>query len=134
MKVSFIKPLPSGSTDCTVPSMLIMKYIDRTKTVDTISPESARTTGKAFGEFQAMLVDIDAELKESIPDFHNMEYRLRQLRDAVEADAAGRAGSVRVDFGRGQEAFCRRYISLGESAVYVHVKLHFDDFGVVLGA
>ena len=73
----------------------IMKYIDRTKTVDTISPESARTTGKAFGEFQAMLVDIDAELKESIPDFHNMEYRLRQLRDAVEADAAGRAGSVR---------------------------------------
>ena len=73
----------------------IMKYIDRTKTVDTISPESARTTGKAFGEFQAMLVDIDAELKESIPDFHTMEYRLRQLRDAVEADAAGRAGSVR---------------------------------------
>ena len=35
-----------------------------------------------------MLADIPDELGETIPDFHNMEFRLKQLRDAVAADAA----------------------------------------------
>ncbi len=42
-----------------------------------------------------MLVDIDKELKESIPDFHNMEFRLKQLHDAVEADPEGRVAEVK---------------------------------------
>lgn len=42
-----------------------------------------------------MLVDIDADLKESIPDFHNMEFRLRQLREAVAADPVGRVAEVK---------------------------------------
>lgn len=37
-----------------------------------------------------MLVDIPQQLAETIPDFHNMELRLRQLREAVAADKAGR--------------------------------------------
>ncbi len=32
---------------------------------------------------------------ETIPDFHNMELRLRQLREAVSADKAGRVASVK---------------------------------------
>ena len=41
-----------------------------------------------------MLADIPDKLGETIPDFHNMEFRLKQLRDAVAADAAGRKGST----------------------------------------
>ena len=50
--------------------------------------------GVAFGNFQAMLADIPDTLGETIPDFHNMEFRLKQLRDAVAADAVGRVKEV----------------------------------------
>ena len=33
--------------------------------------------GEAFGSFQAMLADIPETLGETIPDFHNMEFRLK---------------------------------------------------------
>ena len=42
-----------------------------------------------------MLADIKTELTESIPDFHNMEFRLRQLDEAVAADPVGRVAEVR---------------------------------------
>lgn len=41
-----------------------------------------------------MLADIPDALGETIPDFHNMEFRLKQLRDAVAADAVGRVKDV----------------------------------------
>lgn len=78
----------------------MMRFISGTRTIDTMNTRSAYDTGRAFGEFQAMLVDIDADLKESIPDFHNMEFRLWQLRQAVEADAASRVDSVRELIGQ----------------------------------
>lgn len=73
----------------------VMVFIPDAHTFEAVNPESSRNAGKAFGNFQAMLVDIDAELKESIPDFHNMEFRLKQLRDAVEADPEGRVAEVK---------------------------------------
>ena len=51
--------------------------------------------GKAFGNFEKMLVDVPEPLGETIPDFHNMELRMRQLREAVANDAAGRLDEVR---------------------------------------
>lgn len=72
----------------------LMVFIPRAFTKEAVNPESSRNAGKAFGEFQAMLVDIDKELKESIPDFHNMEFRLKQLREAVAADPVGRVKEV----------------------------------------
>ena len=65
-------------------------------TVETVSEESAYCAGKAFGHFQSMLVDIDAEIGETIPDFHNMELRARQLRDAVGADPVGRCSEPEI--------------------------------------
>ena len=65
-------------------------------TVETVSPESAYCAGKAFGNFQAMLVDIKEEIGETIPDFHNMELRARQLQAAVDADAAGRCSDPEI--------------------------------------
>lgn len=60
----------------------------------TVTPETACSAGRAFGNFQAMLVDIPDRLEESIPDFHNMEFRLRQLREAVASDPLGRVKEV----------------------------------------
>lgn len=65
-------------------------------TVETVTPESSYHAGKAFGDFQAMLSDIDETLGETIPDFHNMELRARQLEEAVAADAAGRCSDPEV--------------------------------------
>ena len=49
-----------------------------------------------LAEFQAMLSDMeDGALGETIPDFHNIEFRIGGLRDAVARDEAGRLGKVR---------------------------------------
>lgn len=72
----------------------IMTFIPRAKTYETVNPEYSYYAGAAFGNFQAMLADIPDTLGETIPDFHNMEFRLKQLRDAVAADAAGRVQEV----------------------------------------
>lgn len=72
----------------------IMVFIPNAKTVEAVTPESSRDCGRAFGHFQSMLVDIDRDLKESIPDFHNMEFRLKQLNDAIAADPVGRVKEV----------------------------------------
>lgn len=65
-------------------------FIEDSVTIDTVSPEYSYFAGKAFGEFQSMLSDLSEEIGETIPDFHNMELRARQLHEAVEADPAGR--------------------------------------------
>ncbi|MDR1718838.1 MAG: aminoglycoside phosphotransferase family protein [Dysgonamonadaceae bacterium] len=66
-------------------------YIQNTHGYDAITPELAYKAGVAFGDFQDMLSDIDkTHLIETIPDFHNMEFRLQQFRDAVEDNKAGR--------------------------------------------
>lgn len=69
-------------------------YIPQSATFQQVDPYYSRLAGQAFGQFQAMLADLDAPLVETIPDFHNMEFRYRQFRDAVEADAAGRVAEV----------------------------------------
>lgn len=70
-------------------------FIPGTKTLEKVTPLTARSAGLAFGEFEAMLADINETLVETIPDFHNMELRLSQLREAVAVDKAGRLGEVR---------------------------------------
>lgn len=71
-------------------------FIPDAVTVDTVNPEYSYYAGLAFGEFEAMLADIPEQLGETIPDFHNMELRARQLREAVAADASGRMASPEV--------------------------------------
>ena len=46
--------------------------------------------GVSFGTFEKVLADIPVPLGETIPNFHNMEFRLKQLQEAVEKDAANR--------------------------------------------
>ena len=70
-------------------------FVEGSLTLDAVTPESSYLVGLKFGEFEAMLADLPCQLEETIPDFHNMEFRLKQLDEAVEADAAGRMEKVR---------------------------------------
>lgn len=70
--------------------------IEHASSQEAVTPESAYTAGLAFGRFQCMLSDIPhSQLVETIPDFHNMEFRLQQFHEAVQADAAGRVTANR---------------------------------------
>ena len=71
-------------------------FIRDAYTYDTVNPEYSYYAGKAFGAFEAMLSDIPDTLGETIPDFHNMELRTRQLHEAVEKDAVGRMAQPEV--------------------------------------
>ncbi|MDR0506296.1 MAG: aminoglycoside phosphotransferase family protein [Dysgonamonadaceae bacterium] len=67
-------------------------FIQKGKSYDAITPELAFSAGKAFGEFQSWLADIPEKIYETIPDFHNMEFRLEQFHDAIANNSAGRVG------------------------------------------
>ncbi len=74
----------------------IMIFIPDAITKQAVNPESSRAAGKAFGNFQAMLADIPVQLGETIKDFHNMEFRLQQLREVIAADPVGRVSEPQV--------------------------------------
>lgn len=65
-------------------------------TFDAVTPEYSFFAGKAFGQFESMLSDLDSPLGETIPDFHNMELRLRQLQEAILENRAGRMSEEEV--------------------------------------
>ncbi len=88
----------------------VMVYIPDSVTREAVTPESAYDCGKAFGNFEKMLVDVPEPLGETIPDFHNMELRMRQLREAVANDTASRLDGVRVivdELERDAEEMCQ---------------------------
>lgn len=69
----------------------MMDFISNSKSYDAINPELAYRAGLAFGEFQKMLADLPGDpLHETIPNFHNMEFRLEEFREAVRGNKAGR--------------------------------------------
>ena len=73
----------------------ITVFIPRSKTYEQVTPEFAYLTGVAFGEFQYLLSDLPGEpLGATIPDFHNMVFRLKQLDDAIKANPVGRLEKV----------------------------------------
>lgn len=71
-------------------------FIEDAFTYETVNPEYSYYAGRSFGHFEAMLADVPDTLGETIPDFHNMELRARQLDDAVAADAVGRMAEAEV--------------------------------------
>ena len=73
----------------------VMVFIDNAYTYEQVTPEYSYEAGRAFGNFESMLVDLPDQLGETIPDFHNMELRARQLDEAVKADPKKRVAEVR---------------------------------------
>ena len=68
----------------------LVVFIDHAVTKQEVNPESAHAAGQSFGHFQAMLADVPCQLGETIKDFHNMEFRIEQLKQACVEDRAGR--------------------------------------------
>ncbi len=60
--------------------------------------EIVRNAGLAFGEFQTLLADFDAnKLYETIPDFHNTRKRYEKLLADAAMDPCGKAESVAAE-------------------------------------
>ena len=73
----------------------LSEFIPESVTKENLNPESAYIVGKAFGNFEANLTELAGDLVETIKDFHNMEFRLQQLHDSLEADPVGRKNEVK---------------------------------------
>lgn len=74
-------------------------FIENVNTYDKIpSIQAACNLGRGIGNFQKQLSDFDgARLNITIPHFHDMNLRYRQLEEALEKDPKGRAESVRAE-------------------------------------
>lgn len=70
--------------------------LDGTKSYDIVeTPKQAFSGGMAFGKFQKQLSSLDAtKLVEILPNFHNVEFRLSNLRKAIADDKVGRLSQV----------------------------------------
>lgn len=68
----------------------VMDYIADSVTQEAVTPQSAYDAGLSFGDFESLCADITEPIGEIIPNFHNIEFRLWQLDEAVAADAVGR--------------------------------------------
>ncbi len=83
-------------------------------------PALAYEAGKAIGFFQAMLSDLESELVDTIPDFHNIGFRISQYEQAKNSDTYGRVGLVSDDILFAEKRFSRMksyYQSLKENAI-----------------
>ena len=76
----------------------MMNYIPSATYSATTDPVILRNAGRAFGEFQAQLLDIDIDqLVETIPNFHNTRKRYDSLDEAIRLDAVGRLKEVQPE-------------------------------------
>jgi hypothetical protein len=75
----------------------MMHYIAGSHSYNQLSsPDLAYIAGLTFGEFDAILSDLPGEpLFETIRDFHNIEFRLQQFREAIQDNKAKRSKNVR---------------------------------------
>jgi hypothetical protein len=80
----------------------------------------AYEAGRAIGFFQAMLDDLDTSLVDTIPDFHNIHFRISQYDRAKNSDPAGRVALVPDNIRFVEKRFGKMrsyYESLKEKAV-----------------
>ena len=121
----------------------VSEFITGSQTLEAVTPESSYLAGLNFGEFQAMLADIPKELGEIIPNFHNMEFRLQQLREAVADNKVGRLAEVQdiVDaIEADADKMCQAEVLFREGKLPKHIchcdtkvsNMLFDEGGKVL--
>jgi aminoglycoside phosphotransferase (APT) family kinase protein len=74
-------------------------FVEGVQTFESVqSPLQAFQAGKAFGEFQNLLVDMPGgRLNETIPDFHNTRKRFAALQQAIQKDHINRAKEARAE-------------------------------------
>ena len=74
----------------------VMVLVPRSRTHESMDdPRLAYDTGVAFGRFQSMLSDLpEGALGATIPNFHNIEFRLQTFRETIDRDPVGRLAGV----------------------------------------
>jgi hypothetical protein len=74
-------------------------FIEGVQTFEAVqSPDQALQAGRAFGEFQSLLVDLpDGRLNETIPGFHNTRQRFSALEQAIQRDHVNRAQGAKPE-------------------------------------
>jgi len=97
----------------------IFVFLTGTRSYDVVqTPDQAREGGRAFGEFQRLLADLDPRLiREVLPAFHHIGRRLENLSRAVDEDPIQRVSSVgaELDFIRLREQRMRTILSLADA-------------------
>jgi Phosphotransferase enzyme family len=82
-------------------------FVEGVRTFEAVeTPTQAFEAGKAFGEFQQLLVDLPGKrLAETIPHFHNTRRRFEVLQQAIQKDHANRATEAKkeIEFALKQE-------------------------------
>jgi len=72
----------------------VMLFIADSVSYEKTTPDLAYSAGLHFGEFEQMLSDVATPVCEVIPDFHNILFRLEQLKTAVQQDSCHRLQNV----------------------------------------
>jgi len=74
-------------------------FVEGVQTFESVqSPEQAYQAGRAFGEFQSLLVDLPGErLTETIPHFHDTRRRFAALQQAIQRDHYNRAKDAKPE-------------------------------------
>jgi Ser/Thr protein kinase RdoA (MazF antagonist) len=74
-------------------------FVEGVETYEAVqSPEQAFQAGRAFGDFQRLLVDLPGErLVETIPDFHHTRKRFAALQQAIAKDHYNRVKEARTE-------------------------------------
>lgn len=82
-------------------------FVEGVQTFESVqTPEQAFQAGRAFGEFQSLLVDLPGgRLIETIPNFHNTRKRFSALQLAIHKDHYNRAreAKAQIDFALARE-------------------------------
>lgn len=80
----------------------VFHFLANTRSYDLVTTaQQAQQGGMAFGSFQSLLSDLDpALLIQTIPDFLNIEKRLKDFKLAIKNDSCGRVNEVisEIDF------------------------------------
>jgi Ser/Thr protein kinase RdoA (MazF antagonist) len=74
-------------------------FVEGVETYEAVqTPQQAYQAGRAFGEFQSLLVDLPGgRLFETIRDFHHTRNRFTALLRAIESDRFNRAGEAKAE-------------------------------------
>jgi len=93
-------------------------FISDTQTYESAdTPEDAYAGGKGIGKFQRMLADMEGELTDILPGFHNMRYRFQQWDAVLVKDPVGRKKelSAEIDWIESRRAEMMDFWQLVES-------------------
>lgn len=104
--------------------------LTNTRSYDIVgTAQQAREGGRAFGQFQRLLSDLNVSLvHEVLPDFHHIGKRLSKLDEAVNADSEHRVSRVRDElaFIKDRENRMKILLGLAEKGVLPKRIIHND--------